>query len=133
MEERRIISVSELIKMFVSTSFLQEQRIFKFSDIYHYIDRCFEKGKEEGCQTDTLIDLIHEAEKTVEDLLNAGVISYVYPDGSWGMYHIEKVDYKELANHDKEYVSDMVKIFLDINGGAPKYVLLATTKNKQKK
>ena len=37
MEEERIISVNELIKMFVTMSYLQEQRIFKFSDIYKYI------------------------------------------------------------------------------------------------
>ena len=134
MEEKRAISVSELIKMFVITSYLQEQRIFKFSDIYQYMDRCYISGKEEGCQKDLLPSLVDEAQETIEDLLSEGIISNVYPDGAWGMYRVEdKVNYKELANQDKEYVCDMVKIFLDINGGAPLYVILVNSKNKAKK
>ena len=132
MEERRI-SVDELIRMFVATSYLQEQRIIKFSDIYQYIERCHQKGKEEGCQRYNLMELIDEAQETVEDLLNDGVLSYVYPDGSCGMYRVEeKVDYMELASQDQEYVTDMVKVFLDINGGAPLYVTLVNSKSKQK-
>ena len=78
--------------------------------------------------------LIDEAQEVIEDMLSEGIISYVYQDGSWGMYHIEdKVNYKELANHDEKYVSDMVKVFLDINGGAPLYVTLVNSKRNQKK
>ncbi len=133
MEEKRVISVNELIKMFVASSYLQEQRIFKFSDIYQYIERCYIKGTEEGCQKDLFPYLIDEAGEAIEDMINEGIITNLYQDGSWGMYHIEdKVNYMELASHDKEYVNDMIKVFLDINGGAPLYVTLVNSKRNQK-
>ena len=113
MEEKRVVSVNELIRKFVTISYLQEQRIFDFSSIYKFIDKWCEYCADNNLEREFFPNLIDEAQRTIENLLNEEIISFVYPDGSCGMYRVlDKVDFMELANYDKEYISDMVKIFL---------------------
>ena len=134
MKERRTISVDELIRSFVRISYLQEQRIFKFKDIWQFIHNCYNCSYQEYHDGENYRKLIDDAEIVIEDMLNNGEISYVYPNGENGMYHIEnKIDYMELTHCDKEYIKDMVKVFLCINGGNPTEVTLTPSRTNIKK
>ena len=134
MEEKRELNVSEFVKMFVTVSYLQEQRIFKFTDIWKYVEKCHQHCNTEFYEKTYFPELIDEVEQTIDDMLDNGILSNVYTSGGYGMYRIsDKVDYTELAKQDKEYVADMVRIFLDINGGASMIVKLSPTKSNIKK
>jgi hypothetical protein len=131
--DNKKISVDELVRMFVANSYLNEQRIFKFSDIYKYIERCYELDDDSYHNEVLFPYLIHEAEETIEDMLNNEVISYVYPEGNYGMYRVNnKIDFLELAKLDKEYLEDMRNVFLDINGGKAFAMVLKTSKPRRK-
>ena len=115
MEEVREVSVNEFIKSFVTTSYLQEQRIFKIFDIWNYLLKCcqFNYSDEES-----FMELINETEALLENMVSDRILSYVYSD--YGMFRIEdKIDVMGYASHNKEYIEDMVKAFLAITGGLP--------------
>ena len=116
----KTITVDELIRMFVAMSFFQGQRIFQFSDIYQYIERCFRNESSEYRSKIFFPNLINEAGDTIEELRKDNTISYVYPKGEYGMYCINnKIDFLELSRMDKKFIDDMIKVFYDIIGGEP--------------
>ncbi len=132
--KKREITVSELIKSFVTTSYLQEQRIFKFIDIWKYFAKCYQFSRSDYNDEISFVELVDEAERVVDDMINDGTLSFVYSSGEYGMYRIEdKIDYIEFSHHDKEYISDMVRVFLAINGGNPFGVKIVPTKTNIKK
>ena len=132
MEEKREVSIRNFIKMFVTISYLQEQRFFKFEDIWKYVKRCYECSDEKYCKNISFEELIDEAEKIIADMLQDGTISYVYPDGSWGMYHVnDKVSFIDIIDNSKEYLEDMKKVFLDIHGGEPLLLTLSESNIKK--
>ena len=129
----KIITVDELVRMFVAISYIHEQRIFKFIDIYKYIERCYQY--EDDSYRDRILfpDLISEAGEVVDELVKDETLSYVYPDGDYGMYRINnKIDILELAKLDNDYLADMIQIFFDILGGMPYMVTLKLSRPKRK-
>ena len=69
---------------------------------------------------------------SMTDLVNEGLISYVYPDGLRGMYKVnDRINFLEIANYPKDYLRDMNKVFLDIHGGEPKKVILTLSNVKK--
>lgn len=131
MEKKRIVSVRELVEMFVAISYLQEVRIFKFDDICNYIRNCYNNKNIEYDATD-LDELLYEAEDTIGDLLYDDVISYVYPEACYGMYKVnDKIDFIEISKYSKEYLKDMNKVFYAIHGGEPKNVKLTLSETKK--
>ncbi len=134
MEERREMNVNEFINTYVTISYLQEQRIFKLTNILKYIERCCLYDNIKEYKNVSLEELINETKEVITDMINDGIISYVYNNGQYGMYRInDKVDYMALTKQDKDYVADMIRVFLDINGGAAKYVSLTPSKTNIKK
>ncbi len=132
MKEKREMSVRELINNFVTICYFQEVRIFRFGDIYGYIYDCYKHSSVEYCENTDIMDLIDEAQEAIEDMLNDGTLSYVYPDGAWGMYRVnDKKDFIEIARYPKDYIREMNKVFLDILGGDPQELTL-TLSNKKK-
>ena len=128
----REISVKELVKMIPVVSYLQEVRLFKFGDIYDSITYCYEHSGEEY-NVDKWVALINEAEEAIEELLEDGVISYVYQDGLCGLYRVnDKIDITEVAKLDQDYIKDMNEFLLDIHGGQPKQFILELSKSKKK-
>ena len=130
----KTITVDELVRMFVAISFLHEQRIFKFIDIYEYIKRCYRYEDSFYRDEVVFLDLINEAGDTIDELIKDETISYVYPDGDNGMYFINnKINIVELSKLDEDYIKDMENIFFDILGGMTYMVTLKLSKTKGKK
>ena len=102
----RTISVRELVNMFVTISYLQEQRIIKYNDIYMYI---LENVKNTDADFGKLI---HELIETIDDLINDGILSDVQPGG---VYRIsDKINFLEISKYPKDYLDDMNLVFFDI-------------------
>ena len=132
MEEKREMSVKELIKMFVTISYFQEQRIFKFSDVYDYIYNCYHRNSDEYRKNIQFSDLLDEADVAIDDLVSDGTLSYVYPDGICGLYRINKKnEFFEITNYLEDYIKDMNKVFLDIIGGEPMELKLTLSNAKK--
>ena len=109
MEKRRKVSVKELVKMFVAISYLQEQRIIKYSDIYQYIYTNYPYSK---CDFTALRD---EAKETIEELVGDGTLSVIYSNDSGGIYRVnDKINFLELSKYSKDYIEDMDMAFFDI-------------------
>ena len=131
--EKKEITVKELVKMFVAMSYLNEQRIFSFYKLYRYIENCYQIEDDLYHLEVFFPNLINEAEEIINDMINDEVISYVYPNGEYGMCRINnKIDFLELAKLDKEYLEDMRNVFLSINGGKPYMMSLKLSKPRSK-
>ena len=130
MEKRRKVSVKELVKMFVAISYLQEQRIIKYSDIYQYIYTNYPYSK---CDFTALRD---EAKETIEELVGDGTLSVIYSNDSGGIYRVnDKINFLELSKYSKDYIEDMNMAFFDIIGGNEVIefeLTLSDTKNKSR-
>ena len=128
---KRTVSVKELVEMFVAISYLQEQRIIDYSDIYDFID-------DNQKYTDVeFIDLIDEAVSTLNELVNDGILSNLYPNKEYGLYRVnDKIDFLELSKHSEDYLQYMNKIFFDIIKASEHIfavtLTLSNTKNKNR-
>ena len=132
MEEKREMSVKELIKMFVTISYFQEVRIFKFHDIYNYIFNCYFHSSGEYQEEIKFEDLFGEAFEVIEELINDETLSYVYSDGTGGLYRVNNTnEFFEITNYPEDYIKDMNKVFLDILGGEPMEVTLTLSNSKK--
>ena len=132
MKGKRKISVRELIKMFTATSYLQEVRLFTFSDIYKYILWCYSNSSDEYTNKLDFNELIDEAQEVIDELLKDGVISYVYEDGSCGLYRVnDKINFLEINELDEDYIKDMNDVLFNIHGGKPKELTLTLSNNKK--
>lgn len=131
MEEKEI-SVKELVKMIPVVGYLQEVRLFTFGSIYNYITYCYKHSGEEYSE-EKWVALINEAEEAIEELLNDGIISYVYPEGLCGLYRVnDKIDLLEVSKLNQDYLKDMTDVLLDIHGGEPKLFTLTLSGSRKK-
>ena len=104
------------------------------TDIYEYIERCYEN--EDNSYHDEVLfpDLINEAGDVVDELIEDKTLSYIYPNGDFAMYYINnETNFIELSKLDKDYVDDMKNVFYDIIGGMPYMVTLKLSRPSKRK
>ena len=129
--EIRTVSVKELVKMFVAISYLQEQRIIKYGDIYDFINDMI-------VYTDVEFnDLIDEALDTLDELESDGTLSRLYPNRGPRLYRVnDKINIFEISKYPEDYLKDMNKAFFDIIDMADELsvlkLTLSNTKNKSR-
>ena len=125
--EIRTVSVKELVKMFVAISYLQEQRIIKYGDIYDFINDMI-------VYTDVEFnDLIDEALDTLDELERDGTISKLYSNKGYRDYRVnDKVNILEISKYPKDYLKDMNIAFFDIINAADELSTLKLTLSNKK-
>ena len=127
MEDKLIIDVKTFVEMFVSISYLQEQRMFNSENIRVYI------RKNHGANLDDYdfyyYQLFNELDSTIDDMTEKGIISKI--DGN--LYFItDKINYKEIINNNHHALADMTEVFYNIYGGKDKKVSLVTSNSSKK-
>lgn len=127
MEKELMIDVTTFMNMFVSISYLQEQRIFSYNRICKYF-------KNVHWSDDTAPfcfgDLIDELNMVIDSMRKEGILSSI--DGN--LYQVtDKINYKDIILNNHDALADMIEVFFNICGGKDKTIYLVPSKNYQKK
>ena len=131
----REVNIREFLENFVAISYFQESRLFRYSDIYEYICRCYKNGSEEYQEKVDVNDLHKESGRVLHEMVEDGTLTNLEgKSGFNALFRVnDKIKYVNLAKYDNDYLLCMNRVFLDIHGGEKEFLALTPTNAAQKK